>query len=55
MIFAKNLKLKKNRFILLHLIFSCYYCSIDLKNQSEHPELRKKNGNAFRKNLADDL
>ena len=26
-------------FFLLHSIFSCYYCSIDLKGQSEHSEL----------------
>ena len=32
--FTKNLNLKKNYF--LHLIFSCYYCSADLKRQSEH-------------------
>ena len=24
------------RFLLLHLIFSCYYCSIDLKTLSKH-------------------
>ena len=27
-------------FMLLHLVFSCYCCSIDLKRQSEHSELR---------------
>ena len=27
-------------FILFHLIFSCYYCSINLKRQSEHSGLR---------------
>ena len=36
MSFTKNLKLKKNHFYLSHSIFSCYYCSIYLKRQSEH-------------------
>ena len=31
--------LKKFNFVLLHLIFPCYYCSKDLKRQSEHPSL----------------
>ena len=37
MIFTKNFKFCIFFFILflLHLIFSCYYCSIDLKGQSE--------------------
>ena len=43
-IFTKNLNffLKKVFFILssfLHSIFSCYYCSINLKRQSEHSGL----------------
>ena len=25
-------------FVLLHFIFKCYYCSINLKRQSEHSE-----------------
>ena len=24
-------------FVQFHLIFPCYYCSIDVKSQSEHP------------------
>ena len=39
MIFAKNLRLKKLVFILLHLTFSCYYCSIDLARFPEHSGL----------------
>ena len=39
MLFTKSLKLKKNLFISLRLIFSCYYCSIDLKKQLEHSGL----------------
>ena len=40
--FTKNLKFEQKNFIfyLLHLIFSCYYCSIDLKRQSEHSGTR---------------
>ena len=37
--FAKNLKKEKNLFYSLHLVFSYYYCSIDLKKQSEHSGL----------------
>ena len=34
--FTKNLKLKKNSFFFsVHLVFSFYYCSIELKRQSE--------------------
>ena len=39
-VFTKNLKFKKSYFIVLHLNFSCYYCSIDLKRQSEHSRLK---------------
>ena len=31
---------KSQTFLFLHLNFSCYYCSIDLKRQSEHSGLR---------------
>ena len=31
---------KKIHFILLDLIFLCYYCSINLKRQLEHSRLR---------------
>ena len=42
MIFAKNLKLKKNSFYFSYIqfFFSYYCCSIDLKRQSEHSGLR---------------
>ena len=33
-------KISKFNLILLHLNFSCFYCSIDLKRQSEHSALR---------------
>ena len=41
MIFIKKSQiLEKNfHFILFHLIFICYYCSINLKRQSEHSGL----------------
>ena len=40
MIFTEHLKTKKKiSFISLQLIFSCYYCSIDLKRQSEYSGL----------------
>ena len=39
MIFTKNLKFKILFFILLHLIFSRYYCSIDLRSQSKFSEV----------------
>ena len=35
-----NFREKKFHFILFHLIFLCYYCSINLKRQSEHSGLR---------------
>ena len=43
MIFIKNLQiLEEKNFILFYFIlfFSCYYCSINLKRQSEHSGLR---------------
>ena len=41
MIFTKNLKkILQFFFIFLHLIFSFYFCFIDLKRQSEHSGLR---------------
>ena len=36
----KNLKIKKINFILFHLIFVCYYGSIDFKRQSKFSRLR---------------
>ena len=38
---TKKTQIKKKSF-LVHLIFSCYYCSIDLEKQSEHSTLLKK-------------
>ena len=41
MIITKNLKIKKMfSYILVPLKLSCYFCSIDLKRQSEHSGLR---------------
>ena len=35
-----NFRKKKFHFILFHLIFLFYYCSINFKRQSEHSGLR---------------
>ena len=42
MIFTKESRIleKTTHFYSLHLIFSCYYCSIDLKRQSKNLGLR---------------
>ena len=43
MIFLKNFKSfrKQNvHFVFIHLIFKCYFCSMNLKRQSEHSGLR---------------
>ena len=40
MIFIKKFQIKKIHFILFQLIFLSYYCSINLKRQSEHSGLR---------------
>ena len=37
--FDKKSQIKKKRFFFLHSIFSCYYCSRDLKRLSKHSGL----------------
>ena len=55
MIFIKsfNFQKKKFHFNSLHLIFPCYYCSINLKRQSQHSGLRPDTSSLvdFRNNL----
>ena len=34
--FHKESQVMKKKFFSLNIIFSCYYCSIDLKQQLEH-------------------
>ena len=38
--FHKKSQINKKSFLMIHLIFSSHYCSIDLKRQSEHSGLR---------------
>ena len=43
--FYKKSQIKKKNLFFLHLVFSCYYCFIDFKRQSEHSGLSPDTSN----------